>query len=95
MLYPWQVLESLERIERKLDKMAIDLAAATAAVAAQTTIEASVETLLTQLTTEIKNLIASSGNTVDPVALQAIVDGIIANNTKLSAAVVANTPAAS
>lgn len=75
--------------------MAIDLEAATAAVAAQTTIEASVETLLAQLTTEIKNLIASSGNTVDPVALQAIVDGIIANNTKLSAAVVANTPATS
>lgn len=57
-------------------------------IASQTTVEASVVTMLTGLSQQLKDAIAAS----DPVALQALVDQIDANTKTLSDAVVANTP---
>jgi hypothetical protein len=59
-----------------------------AKVTAQTTVIASATTLLGELSALIK------ANANDPAALQQIADGIDANTAALSAAVVANTPAA-
>lgn len=87
--------------------MALDITALQTAVANETTIDASVEALVTQvvaqetsMAAQIQTLITQSGNTVDPVALQAIVDKMTDNatelgqaNTALQAAVTANTPA--
>lgn len=83
-----------ERLERKLDQLMLDISALTAAVATETTVDQSAVTLLTQLTAQIQTLIAQSGNTVDPAALQAIVNTINANATNLASAVTTNTPAA-
>ena len=74
--------------------MAVSLDALTAAVEAETTIEQSAITLIGGLAAQIQDLIAKSGNTVDPVALQALVDKMTASQTALAAAVTANTKAA-
>ncbi len=74
--------------------MAIDLTALKNAVDAEKTVEDSAITLLTGLTSQISALIAASGNTVDPAALQAIVDQVNTDAASLAAAVTANTPAA-
>jgi hypothetical protein len=60
----------------------------TADVAAETTLDASVEALLTTLVAEVK----AAGT--DPVALKALTDQLEANAAALQAAVTANTPAA-
>lgn len=72
----------------------LDLTALTTAVSNEQSVEASAITLLSGLTTELNTLIANSGNTVDPAALQAIVTQITTNATTLAAAVTANTPTA-
>ena len=59
-----------------------------AAVARETTVVDSVLALVSKLLADIE------ANKTDPVRLQAIVDTVRANDDKLSAAVVANTPAA-
>lgn len=82
-----------ERLERTIDRLMLDITALTTAVANQTTVENSAVTLLAQLSASLQALIAQGGNTVDPAALQAIVDTINANDTNLAAAVTANTPA--
>lgn len=61
-----------------------------AAVAAETTVEQSVITLLGTLSTDLQAAIAAD----DPAALQAVVDTITQNSAALAAAVTANTPAA-
>lgn len=71
----------------------IDLTALQTKVTAENTVIDSAVTLLNGLSAEIKTLITASSNTVDPIALQAIVDGIDAKTVALAAAVVANTPA--
>ena len=71
-----------------------DLTALQTAVANEGTVEASAITLLQGLSAQLQQLIANSGNTVDPAAVQAIVDSINANAATLAAAVTANTPAA-
>ena len=73
--------------------MALDLTALTNAVNAEKTVEQSAITLLSGLTSQIQSLIAASGNTVDPAALQAIVDQVNSDASTLAAAVAANTPA--
>lgn len=65
------------------------LADITAAVAAETTVEASVVALLTQLSADLQAALANN----DPVAMQAVVDSINANAAAMAAAVAANTPA--
>ncbi len=72
----------------KLKKIMIDLTRLQAAVAAETTIDQSVETLLTQLAQQIKD----AGT--DQAALSAITDQMEANAKSLSGAITANTPAA-
>lgn len=74
--------------------MALDITALQTAVANETTVEQSAVTLISGLAAQIQALITSSGNTVDPAALQAIVDKMTASQTALAAAVTANTPAA-
>ena len=64
----------------------------TTAAANETTVDASVEALLTTLSAAIQKLLAAP--TVDPAALQAIVNTMNNNAATLSAAVAANTPAA-
>jgi uncharacterized membrane protein affecting hemolysin expression len=74
--------------------MALDITALQTAVANQTTVDASVETLITGMAAQIQTLINASGSTVDPAALQALVDTMTQNNAALQAAVSTNTPAA-
>ena len=74
--------------------MALDITALQTAVANETTVDASVETLITGMAAQIQTLINQSVNTVDPAALQAIVDTMNNNAAALKAAVTANTPAA-
>jgi len=74
--------------------MALDLTALTQAVNDEKTVEQSAITLLNGLTKQIADLVAASGNTVDPAALQAIVDQVNADKQALADAVAANTPAA-
>lgn len=62
----------------------------TAAVAADTTVDASAVTLLNQLKSLLDAAIASN----DPTALQALSDQLGSNSALLAAAVTANTPAA-
>ena len=93
------LVQHLNRIESKLDtliqqgkrEMAL-LDGLTAAVAAQTTVDASVETLVSGLAAQISALLAAP--TVDPVALQVLVTQMTTNNAALAAAVTANTPPA-
>lgn len=63
----------------------------TADVAAQTTVDASIEQLLDNVVAQLKVLQASSP--VDPAALKALTDQIEANNAAIVAKVTANTPA--
>jgi hypothetical protein len=78
-------LESLAKTENKIMAVLDDLEAE---VANQTTVEASVEALLANLATAIQN----AGP--DQARLQAVLDTIKTNDSKLAAAVAANTPAA-
>lgn len=59
------------------------------AIAAQSTVEDSVITLLNGIVQQLKDAQASN----DPAALDAVVASIQANTDKLSSAVTANTPA--
>jgi hypothetical protein len=80
-----EILENLSSQNTKIDKIMALLDQLTADVAAETTVDASVETLLTNLIAEIK----AAGT--DPVALKALTDQMEANATALSAAVTAGT----
>jgi hypothetical protein len=87
------ILAALTAIQKELQKMALSLAALQAAVASETTVEQSAITLIQGLATQITTLIAASGNSVDPVALQAIVTQMTTSQAALAAAVAANTTA--
>ena len=88
------ILEQIAALNQKENAMALSLDALAAAVAADVTVDQSAITLLGGLTAKIDELIATSGNTIDPAALQALVDQINASKDALAAAVVANTVAA-
>jgi hypothetical protein len=90
----------LQRIEHLLynvlkqeTKMAVDFTAINAEVARQTTVDASIETLLTQVAAAL-TAIPKSTDPVTQAALDAVVVGMKANNDAIVASVVANTPAA-
>jgi hypothetical protein len=85
---------SSSNLQGEIKTLMLDITALTAAVANETTVEASAETLLTNISAELQTLIANSGNTVDPAALAAIVATINANSSNLAQAVVTATPAA-
>lgn len=87
----------VNRIERVVERNHIQglrimatLADIQAAVAAETSVEISVVTLLGQISQQLKDAIASN----DPAAMQAVVDQLEQNRQHLAAAVTANTPAA-
>lgn len=75
-------------------QMAIDLSDLQAKVAKDVEVDQSAITLLGGLKAKIDELIANSGNTVDPAQLQALSDAIGTSTQSLADAVVANTPAA-
>ena len=87
------LFNELQTLKKGQITMALDITALQAAVANQTTVDASVETLITGMAAQIQTLINASGSTVDPAALQALVNTMTQNNAALQAAVVANTPA--
>lgn len=87
------IILKLNNVLRKERQMAVDLSALQAEVERDRTVDESAKTLLEGLTAKINELIAASGNTVDPAALQALVDSIKSNTDNLAAAVSANTPA--
>ena len=78
-----RIVEEENRIMATLDDLLSD-------VADESTVVASVETLLTNLSQQLAAAIAAN----DPAKIQAVKDAIDANKARLSAAVVANTPAA-
>lgn len=76
------------------DTVAIDLSAVQAAVEANTSVDASAETLLSELSAKISDLAAQLAN--EPAVQQALNDlaaGLTDSNNGLAAAVAANTPA--
>ncbi len=83
----------IDQLTKEIHTMALDLTALKDAVAANTSVDQSAITLINGLAAKIQELINASGNTVDPAELQAIVDGITADNQTLASAVAANTPA--
>lgn len=83
-----EVINHLHSIIHKLNTMATDLTALTAAVAKDTEVDQSAITLLQGL----KAALDTAGT--DPVALKALSDQIGSNTDALAAAVTANTPAA-
>lgn len=88
--WPWK------RIEQQLDQLMLDIKDVLAKVNAQTTIIASVGTLISQLTAAIADLKAHPVIQNDPALLQQVSDlgGLIdANNQTLSQAVINNTSA--
>jgi regulator of replication initiation timing len=96
-----KVLETLDRIERKINRllretgtMAIDLTALTAEVANNTAVDTSVEQLVQNLAAQIATLSAASTDPATQTALNALVATLQNNDTAIAAAVTKNTPAA-
>lgn len=85
-----QMVTILNSIVEKENAMAATLDDVQTAVAAETTVEGSVITLLNGIAAQLAAALAAN----DPAKVQAIVDQITANTTAMSAAVAANTPAA-
>jgi hypothetical protein len=83
----------LKQILSKENAMAVDLTAMTAEITKNTTIVGSVQALLTQLTALIA-AIPPSNDPVTQAALDALTATLTTNDSAISAAVVANTPAA-
>ena len=89
-----EIARRLERIEHALLRMENTIMATLKDiqddVASETTVIASVITLLDGLSQQLKDALAAN----DPAAIQAVVDAIDANKKTLADAVTANTPAA-
>lgn len=83
-----EIIKLLINQNQKLDKMATDLTAITAGVAANTDVIESAITLLGN----IKAQLDAAGT--DPVALKALSDTLASEDQKLADAIVANTPQA-
>ena len=94
-----QALDHLNRIEKLVISLTLQgsknhmalLDNLAAEVTRQTTVDGSVVTLLNGLVAALAKLAAQPS--VDPAALQALVDAVKANDDSLAAAVTANTPA--
>lgn len=83
-----KIVRLLNVLEKQQEIIMADLTKLTADVAAETTVDTAVQTLLTNLVAQIK---AASG---DQAALDALTTQMETNAAALSAAVTANTPAA-
>jgi hypothetical protein len=77
------------RLESTVNQMALDLTALQAAVAQETAVDQSVETLLTTLAAEL----STANDAGDTAAIAQIVTTMQTNAAALGAAVTANTPA--
>lgn len=77
----------LQEINYKVNQLMATIQDVQTAVAAQSTVEDSVITLLNGINQQLQAAIAAN----DPAALDAVVASITANTTKLSNAVAANT----
>lgn len=96
-----EALVFLRRLESKLDTllaketiMAQTLADLQAAVAAETTIDASAVTLLGGLSAQIAALKSAGTDPATAAAIDALATQVTTDTSSLSAAVTANTPAA-
>ena len=89
-----QILSQLAALTAEEAQVAVDLSDLQAKVARNTDVDSSAVTLLQGLKAKIDELIANSGNTVDPAQLQALSDAIGTSSQSLADAVTANTPAA-
>lgn len=87
-----QLLALNKKEEKEIRNMAFDLTSLQQAVANETSLDQSAIALINGIAGQLAQLIANSGNTVDPAAVQAIVDQMTTNAAGLSAALVANTP---
>ena len=88
-----QILTMLQAERKMIMSVQDDVDAAVAAVAQNSTVLGSVQTLLTQLTQMLTNL---KGQIMDPTAqaaLEQAISTLQANNTALATAVTQNTPA--
>jgi hypothetical protein len=83
-----KILHRLEEIKKQEEHMTVELDNLTVQVKANEDLENSAITLLNGLSAQI----AAIKN--DPVAIQALADSLKANAANLSAAIIANTPAA-
>lgn len=84
------ILGLLNKIITKENKIMATLQDIANAVAAETTVDNSIVTMLDGIVAQLKTAQASN----DPVAMAAVVSSIEANTAILQAAVTANTPAA-
>lgn len=83
-----EILGELKSIKKEQNHMSAEIDRLTASVASLTTAEQSSNALLAQLSQLIRD------NANDPAALNALADSIDADTAEITAAVVANTPAA-
>lgn len=86
----WLQLYLLHELNIKVNILMATIQDVSAAVAAESTVDDSIVTLLNSIVQQLKDAQASN----DPAALDAVVASIQANTKKLSDAVTANTPAA-
>lgn len=96
---PWKILREMREMEERLmatlDQLKQAVSDLEAKVAAETTVEESAITLLTNLTQLLKDALAGGGTPDEVVArVSAVTTQIDAETQKLSQAVVDNTPAA-
>ena len=82
-------IDLLKQILHKENQIMATIQDVQAAVAAESTVDDSIITLLNGIVQQLKDALAT-GN---PAALDAVVQSIQANTAKLQAAVTANTPA--
>lgn len=82
------IIRLLHEIIEKEDYIMATINDISAAVAAESTVDDSIVTLLNTIVAELKAAQASS----DPAAMDAVVAGIQANTKKITDAVTANTP---
>lgn len=85
-----EIVRMLTASTKREVTMALDLTNLKSAVAQVQGVEASGVTAINGLAAKIQELIANSGNSVDPAELQAIVDGMKADAQPLADAIAAN-----
>ncbi len=85
------MLGMLRQILKQEKQVALDFTAATAEIARQTTVDASIEALLVQVVAALA-AIPPSNDPATQAALDEVVAGLKANNDGIVASVTANTP---
>jgi hypothetical protein len=86
----WEVARSSHRVEQDRSMIMATLDDLLVEVEAEKAIDTSIVALVNGLSAQLAAAVASN----DPAKVQAVLDGMKANAANLSAAIVANTPAA-